>query len=353
MTLSRHYLVCVVLLSLASCKEPVKEQENIVRSVKVYEIHGPEEFAKRTFPGKVEASQKADLSFPLPGELTKLTVREGDEIKLGQLIAEIDPTNYQIAVDEAKSKWELAKIELERTRKLREKDFATPAEYDAKKTAAEAAKARLGVAEKNLSDTVLLAPFEGEVAKRYVDNFQNVQAKQPVVRLQNRKNIDVEIQIPESIAIQTDKVKDAKYNVEFETAYGKQYPANVKEVATSASEDTQTYAVTLILPNPEGMLILPGMTAVVHVKAEIIDQGEQNIFVIPSTSVFSDEKGKSFVWLISPQSAELEKREVHLDRLLGKTVAVNKGLKPGEKIVATGVDFLKEGQKVKPFNPGE
>lgn len=345
-------LLSFAALSFAGCEKPPEKKEEIVRPVKVFEILGPEEFAKRTFPGKVEASQKADLSFPLAGELTQLTVKEGDEVHEGQLIAEIDPTNYKIAVDEAKSKWELAEIELDRTRKLREKDFATQAEYDAKKTAADAAKARLGVAEKNLKDTSLLAPFAGEVAQKYVENFQNVQAKQPIIKLQNRKNIDVEIQIPESIAIQSDKVRNAEYTVEFETAYGKEYPAQVKEVATSASEDTQTYTVTLILPNPTDLMILPGMTAVVHVKAEIIEKGEPNVFVIPTTAVFSDEKGKSFVWILSPDY-QVEKRDVQIQRLLGNTILISSGLKAGEKIVATGVDFIKEGEHVKAFNPGE
>jgi len=344
-----YMLAFVMTLFLSGCGEKDQETKEIVRPVKVFHILGPEDFAKRSFPGKVEASQKADLSFPLAEELIELPIKEGEQVKQGQLIAKLNPTNFEIAVAEAKSKVEFAQLQLERTRRLLEKEFASQAEYDAHKTAADVAEAALGVARKSLEDTSLLAPFSGEIARRYVENFQNVQAKQPIVRLQNRSYIDVEIQIPESLAIRSDKLENALFEVEFETALGSRYKAKVKEVAGKADPDTQTYKVTLILPSPKDLNVLPGMTAIVQVKAKIIKDKEEKIFSIPTSTVFSDKGGKSYVWVILPSTNTLKKLEIKIERLVGEDIVVTQGLEPGQNLVAAGVKFLREGEKVNPL----
>ena len=181
------------MLFLQACGKAPKEKEEVVRPVKVFHVLGPEDVAERSFPGKIEASKKVELSFRVPGWLVQLPVKEGDVVEKGQLIAQIDPIDYEIAVGEAKSEDEFAQIQLERVRQLLAKEFASQMEYDAQKTAADVARAKLEVAEQHLGYTEIRAPFAGEIARRYVENYQNVTAKQSIVRLQNREEIEVEI----------------------------------------------------------------------------------------------------------------------------------------------------------------
>src|SRR5690606_16819669 len=107
-----------------------------------------------------------------------------------------------------------------------------------------------------------VASFSGEIAKKYVENFQNVLAKKPIVSLQNREIIDIKIQIPENMIIRSHQLQKGVFEAEFETAPGSRYKVKVKEVSTQANPETQTYSVTFWLPNPKNLNVLPGMTAV-------------------------------------------------------------------------------------------
>jgi len=348
----RAFLLVIALL-LIGCAEPPPRKKEVVQLVKVFHIPGPEDVAQRSFPGIVEASQKVDLSFLVSGQIIEFSVKEGEQVKEGQLIARLDPTDYEVAVGEAQSKAQLAEVNLDRTRKLLAKQFASQKEYDALKTAADVAQANLKIAQQNLKYTKLFASFSGEIAKKYVENFQNVLAKKTIVKLQNREHIDIKVQIPESLVIRSDQLHKGVFEAEFETAPGSQYKAKVKEVSTQANPETQTYSVTFTLANPKGLNVLPGMTAIIHTKFQLVKGKEKKIFTIPISSVFSDKKGTSYVWVILPSTHTLKQQEVTVSRLDGEGAVVTKGLAPGQDIVAAGAEFVKEGMKVKPFvDPG-
>lgn len=344
-----YLFLLVAALCLEGCWKTPAEKKDVIRPVKVFHISGPEDIAQRSFPGMVEASEKVDLSFQIPGRLIELSVKEGDQVTQGQFIAKIDPSDYEIAVAEAKSKAELAQVELERTGKLLAKQFASQSQYDAQKTAVDVAQANLKLAEQNLNYTNLFAPFVGEISKKYVENFQNIQAKQLIVRLQDRKILDIKVQIPESLVIRSNRIKNGVFEAEFETAPGVRYEIQLKEVSTIADRETQTYGVTFTLPAPKDLNVLPGMTAIVHIKLQSIKGEEKETFIIPISSVFSDKKGTSYVWVIQPSTHTLQKQEVRIGKLVGDGVVVTEGLSPGQNIVAAGAEFVQEGMKVKPF----
>lgn len=342
-------LFLLPLLVLLGCKPSPPPKKEAVPFVKIFHIPGTKDSTERSFPGTVEASEKADLSFLVSGRLVDLPVKEGEKVTKGQLIARLDPTDYEIAVGEAKSKAELARVELDRTTKLLAKQFASKKEYDANKTAADVAEAKLKIAEQNLSYTSLFASFSREISKKYVENFQNVLAKKPIVRLQDRSIIDIKVQIPESLIIRSDRVKEGIFEVEFETAPEVRYKATLKEISTQANTETQTYSVLFTLPNPKELNVLPGMTAVIHAQFQLTKGKEENIFTIPISAVFSDKKGKSYVWVIRPSSSTLKKQEVKISRLVNEGAVITEGLSPGQDIVAAGAEFVKEGMTVKPF----
>jgi RND family efflux transporter MFP subunit len=339
----------MISLLLIGCAEPPPKKKEVIQLVKVFHLPGSEDVAQRSFPGIVEASEKADLSFLVAGQLIEFPVKEGEQIKKGQLVASLDPTDYEIAVGEAQSKAGLAEVNLDRTAKLLAKQFASQKEYDAHKTATDVAQANLKIAQQNLKYTKLFAPFSGEIAKKYVENFQNVLSKKPIVRLQNREVIDIKIQVPESLVIRSGQLQKGVFEAEFETAPSSRYKTKVKEVSTQANPETQTYSVTFTLANPKNLNVLPGMTAIIHTKFQLTKSKEEKIFTIPVSAVFSDKKGVSYVWVILPSIHTLKKQEIKISRLAGTGAVVTAGLSPGQDIVAAGAEFVKEGMKVKPF----
>lgn len=337
-------------LMLAACGEEEEKKPETIRPAKVFHVTTPESANSRSFPGKVEASEKADLSFRVPGKIIEFPVREGDQVKEGQLIAKLDPKDYQLVVDETRAKYDYNKGQLDRYAELLKEKFVAQAKYDAQKSATDVAKANLDTAEKNLEYTNLLAPFEGEVAQRYVENFQTIKEKEPIVRLQNRNQIDVSLQIPESVIIRQGERNNLSMEAEFDSAPGKRYPAKVKEISSRPDPDTQAYKVTLTLPAPSDLNILPGMTTTIYATYTSKEDQNTNAYMIPTSAIFADEEGRTNVWLVDQESKTIKRQPISFENLGSNQIKVTEGLNPGDTIVAAGVKFLREGMKIRPID---
>ncbi len=343
----RMFGVCLCLAFLAACEEPKPEQKKeIVLTVKSLELGDANLEATLTFPGRIEASEKAELGFLVAGRLIELPIKEGQFVEKNQLLGQLDPKDFEIVVSERLARRDLMQVEFERHSKLLVNQFVSQSKVDKIKAELDAAQANLDAANRDLDYTTLRAPFEGLIARRYVENFQNVKEKQKVVHIHDISYIDVSINVPEYVVISRQEKADIEFLVEFETAQGKQYKASFKEFSSAADPITQTYNVTLIMPAPKDLSVFPGMT--VTVTAIIKDStGAENHYLIPTESVFADEKDGRFVWIIDPQTQRLKKHAVSVDTLANGKILVTKGLKRGDRVVTAGVHFLRENNKVK------
>jgi RND family efflux transporter MFP subunit len=200
-----------------------------------------------------------------------------------------------------------------------------------------------------LEYATLKAPFDGTVAARYVDNFQTVQAKQPVVRLLDVSKIEVTIQVPESVISLVPQVKKAVCC--FDAFPGRKFVGDVTKIGTEASQTTRTYPVTVQVTQPNDVQILPGMAAVVHGQPEEGAGATSEELVVPPGAVFtSGEAQQSYVWVVDGQ--KVVRRPVKTGKLTPVGIAVTDGLKPGEWVVSAGVHSLRENQEVKILEEG-
>ena len=106
-------------------------------------------------------------------------------------------------------------------------------------------------------------------------------------------------------------------------------------------------AVTLIMEQPEGMKILPGMAGKANGDVVLPEGEKETLIHIPATAVFSPQGEKSYVWIVDEQANTVNQREVKTRLITSAGVPVEEGLKVGEWIAVAGVHFLKEGQQVK------
>ena len=205
-------------------------------------------------------------------------------------------------------------------------------------------EARIKQAQDNLRDTALLAPYNGVVAARLIDNFEYVRAQEPVISFQNIETVELVAQIPESIVAQSRKRTDREFLVQFPSLAGRQFQAKATEFATEADLITRTYDVTFQFPQPADANIFGGMTGEI-VVSDLAD--EEVGFTVPVSTVFTDENGKQSVWLVDGGSMTVKKAAVEVGDLVADSVTLMAGVNAGDTVVTAGASYLHDGQKVR------
>ena len=347
---SAIFIIFALAFSVSGCgkKKEAVEVKEVARPVKLLTVEGKSSGKEVKYPGRVRASQRVDLAFQVAGPLIELPVTEGQSVKKGEIIARILPRDFETEIAKAKAKALDAEQQFQRYRDLYVKKQVSKADFDKYKSQADIAKARQKETEDTLSDTYLRAPFTGVIAKRYVENFEDVQAKAPIVSIQDISEIEVLVDVPESVMVTLKQGAKKIAVAEFAAAPGKQYPLSLKEYSTEADPRTLTYQVTLLMTQPEDITVLPGMTANVIGTTET-DQTEvtTSIITIPAAAVFADETGSSHVWIVNRDTMTVHKRLVETGSLTGAAdILIISGIEPGETIAVTGVTQLRENMKV-------
>ncbi|WP_372682786.1 efflux RND transporter periplasmic adaptor subunit [Desulfosarcina sp.] len=336
----------IAILIGACGKKEEPAPKAVVRPVKVVSVAGGTNAGPISLPGQTRASQRVDLSFKVSGPLVELPVEEGQEVKRGQLLARILPRDFKINLDQAKARAIEAERQYDRYKELYVRKQVSKAEFDRYKASRDVAAAQLEDAENALKDTYLKAPFDGVVAKRYVENFQDIQAKQPIVFLQDLSAIEILVDVPETLMLQIREGREPEAAARFATAPDRTFPLALKEFSTQADPQTQTYQVVLVMPRPEGINILPGMTATVEGSREPAS-GADTRLVIPAIAVTQDSAKQSFVWVLDEADMTVKKTPVRVGEMTGSDgIVILDGLAGGEKVVVSGVTKLQAGMKV-------
>jgi RND family efflux transporter MFP subunit len=356
-------LLCTSL-ALSACGRgddgaPAEPAVRPVRTVVVGDSSGSE---LRRFPGRVEATQQAELSFRVAGQLREVLVREGDRVEAGGVIARLDPTDFETALADRQATFDNAERNYRRASELVETGSISRLDYDRMEAQFRSAEAALEQARNNLAYTTLRAPFTGRIAQRLVENFEEVQARQPVFYLQGDQQLDVVIDLPETIIRQvrrgdavavdedvaTSEAARVKAWATFNDHPELRLPLTLREVATRADTSTQTYRVTFSMPPPSAFTVLPGMTADVAVDFSPLLSGK-NVFWLPAQAVQADASLAPQVWVYDSESGTVSARAVETGRLAEDRIQVLAGLEGGEEVVAVGAPYLSEGMRVRPL----
>ena len=391
-----------------------KPAQAVPRLVKTMMLSAGDDSFKRSYPGKVLASQRVDLSFRVAGTLMEMPTLKGQKIAKGDLVGRLDPRDFDTQLQNAKSSLDNAKAQLaamkagarkeeisqlssqvasakarmdeaetnfKRMESLLKSGAVAKATYDQAKTAYDVARAATNTASQELQkaragsrkedvdameatikgleskvraaqsareDTELRAPFSGIVVDRYVENFQSVQKDQPVVTIQNLSELEVVIALPEQDMIRSKAAGAIEMNAQFDALPEHLFPLYLKEASTLADPQTQTYAITFGMSYPDGLLVLPGMTATVQISASNVPQLMSG-FAVPSAAVVAEKGEKHSVWRLEGEPAAVRSVPVTIVGYNEDTARVSGDLHRGDRIVVAGTQFLAEGEKVRPY----
>ncbi len=351
--------LCILPVLLAACGgKDVELPPPASRPVKLFTVEGGGSDAIRTFPGRVDATQRAELAFRVSGQLQELLIKEGDLVEEGQVLARLDPTDFEIVLEDRQASFDNAERNFKRGKELIVDGNISRIDFDRMEADYRTASAALTAAKQDLDYTVLTAPFNGRIATRAVENFEEVMARQTVIWLQNIEELDVIIDLPESVVRSVrGRVRD-EGNIstggttrsviayaQFEGSSGESFPLTPKELATKADEQTQTFRTTFTMTAPEDMVVLPGMTATVVVDLTAVVHDDA-VKWVPARAVQADSGLEPRVWVLDPETMTVSSQPVEVGRMSGRSIQIVSGLEGGEEIVSVGAPYLAEGMRV-------
>jgi len=352
------WLICL-LVALTACKEKTEVPE-VVRAIKTIAVTERTSGQSLKLSGLVAAIDTADLSFQVGGQIEVVSVDIGDEVKKGDVLAELDPEPYQLEVDKIRAQLTKAKddvgtsrAEYQRQKRIYEqgagaKRYLDVAEnqYKAAKSAVNVQIASLDLAKRDLRNTKLIAPFEGTIAWRSVEPHEEVQAGQKLFEINAPGNYEVQIAVPET-SIDLIRMEN-KAKVTFPTLPGESVNGRVSYIGSAALQSNAfPVKIELIDPNPR---IRPGMTAEanISIKHDIQQPGH----LIPLQAILpSAETDQAFAFVYDSQTATVAKTSISIHGMSKDKAVLVEGLKGGDIIAVAGVSFLADGMKVKLMNP--
>jgi RND family efflux transporter MFP subunit len=339
-------LALIFMLFGCSDRTPPEPVSQNIRPAKLMTVTSQVDGLQYNFIARLEALQSIDLSFEVGGPLHEMPVREGESIETGSMIASLDPTEFQLAVQEAMVQLKLAVQDLTRKRKvLAENGIAKSAVEDAQSNY-ELQRVRLNKAKERLSDTRIYAPFVAYVSRRYFDTFVNVTSGTPIVKLHDLTKLQVIMNIPENLIATGSADEIHRSWVEFSFAPGRQFEMSYYENRGDAESLAQTYEVSFVMDNPEDLNLLPGMTASATIEMKKTDDAS---ILLPSSSLVPTPENKLAVWIFDPVTKIVSRRVIESGAPTQSGVPVTAGLQPGEQVVVAGGSQLQEGMQVRPL----
>lgn len=348
----------VVLLSACNDSSDVESLvEQPLRPVRYVTVSPIELGTMRTFSGLAKAGQESNLSFRVGGSLQSIPAKVGQQLEPGDLIAQLDSSQYQLEAQQASANLSQAQSNLrnmqasfERVKGLYENNNASRNDLDAARASAESSNAQvragrkaLELARLNVSYTKLKANERCSVAQVLAEANENITAGQTIVSVTCGDRLEVEIAIPESMIALIKRNMDAF--VTFSAIPNKRFAATVTEVGVSSISGA-TYPVTVSL-NEKLEGFRSGLAA--QVSFALNTNNKQEHLIIPAVSVGKDTKG-AYVYLANESNengvAIVKRQSVEVGELTPQGLEIIDGIKDGDKVITAGVNVIRDGIKV-------
>jgi len=347
-------VACAAFSWMPASASRTSASEPVARPARVMEIAYQQRSQSLVLAGTVVPRIESTLGFRVAGKITARTVDVGTIVKPGDLIAQLDPSDYRLAVDNARAAlasadadYTRAKADHERYLNLRGSGAFTPQTLEQRQSLAattfarvEQAKSQLSSAENNLAYTELRADAPGVVTAVQAEVGQVMTQGQGVVRVARTDELEILVGVPEHRLKAVRQAKAASF--ELWSDPGHRHAATLRELSPSADPMTRTYPARFSVIDPPEFIGL-GMTATLAFE----QPDAAPVAEVPLSAIF--QRGtQPAVWVVDKQSGTVTLRPVTIARWRDDSAAIASGVKDGEMIATAGVHKLEAGQKVKP-----
>lgn len=332
--------IATLLLALAACKPEKAEQLKVEPiSVTTEVASTTTDYLNKTYVGTIEEHSATPISFTGMGKVTRVCVEEGQHVKKGQVIAEIDEAQAKNMLATAEAQMAQANDALARMKQLHESGSLPDIKWVEVQTQVEQAKSQLAMARQNLADCSIHAPVSGIVSSKTMNDGMTAVTAAPVITILDISSVWVRVAIPEK---EIADIKPTTHTTVTIEAINASMEGGRIEKCVTADATTHTYDIKIALPNRDGAL-LPGMIANVRLLG-----GKQKDMVsaitLPVRCVQQSSNGQHFVWIVKDGKAH--RQEVNIGDTFGNRIIITSGLVGGEKVITEGYQKVGEGSKV-------
>lgn len=331
----------VALMATAACSNSEADNAASV-AVQLCTVESSAAGAVSEFPGRVKAAEEVNMAFKVSGNLLRVLPEEGAFVRAGQLIAELDPRDYQLQYDATLAEYNKLSAEANRVIRLWGDSAVSADAYDKARYGLQQITAKLDNARNQLEYTRMVAPFDCYVQRRLFEAPSVVSAGMPVVMLISAGTPEVEINLPASSYRRRAQIAG------FSARFGADAAATQLPLISYAPQANANglYTVRLAVPSTVAERPTPGMSVMVSVHYNAAEEADRSV-TLPTGAVFERE-GRSMVWVYSDSTVTA--REVTVEALhTDGTARISSGLQPGERVVSAGVHSLTDGQRVHPM----
>lgn len=348
----RQSLLAVwLLLSLSACRSSSDKQQTATPPaeatipVVVSRVKDSQENSPLVLSGSAEAETTVNLGFMVSGKLNRVPIQEGQPIRAGQLIASIEPTDYQLGVTIANANVARVQDEYNRLAILKERGSVTPSDYEKVVTGLEEVKARQQLAEKNLNETKLYSPITGIVARKGANPGEIVPQGQPLFQIADLQPIKIRVSVPESEVGLLRLGQSAQITI---PALNQTLTGKISLIGAVADPTTRAYSVKIDLPNPT-LQIRPGMIA----DATLPSTHPKKVLMLPGNAVLRDDDQSTYVYVADPEKKQAFRRKVTVGQVFASDIEITSGLTANDLVITGGQQKLQDGSSIQFNQPAQ
>jgi len=326
------------LLNSCSDSDAEVRRQNAM-NVKVANVKEIESEITYSFSGQIISDEKTRLAFLVPGRIENVYVDEGEKIRAGQVLATLEPLDFQNDIDLQEARLLSAKDRFDRMQILYGKESVPESDFIQAKAGFQQAVALLNIANKKLQDTKLIAPTEGIVVKELSKTGSVTEPGMPILEYTPSDALIVSVSVPENEinAISVGDVLRAEI-----PALQKTIDVTVSSVIPSADLLSRTFTVKSIINGADGLL-KDGMLATVT----IVTAKKERLLTVPVHSVIMGPDNIPYLYKVDDTNGHALKTRVQIGRVLNNSIEVSSGVSLSDKIVVKGQHKLRDGSSIK------